>query len=395
MIGTWLTRIATSWLVYRITGSTVALGVVGFAGQIPTFVVAPFAGVWVDRWNRHRVLLVTQVLAMLQSAALAILALTGRISLAGVITLSLFQGLINAFDVPARQSFVVQMVSDREDLPNAIALNSSMVNAARLLGPSIGGILIALVGEGWCFAIDALSYLAVIASLYAMRIADQMRAPSGKRLLLELKEGFGYVAGFAPIKSVLLLLALVSFMGMPYTVLMPAVARMLGGGAHTLGFLMAASGIGALCGTLYLASRNSVVGLGKVIVVASAGFGLGLIAFSRSHEFWLSFAILVPTGLGMMVQMAASNTVIQTLVDEDKRGRVMSFFTMAFFGTVPFGSLFAGFMADRFGAANTIAIGGAACVLGSLLFWRKLPELRRLTRPVYVRLGILQEIAEE
>jgi MFS family permease len=395
LIGTWLTRVATSWLVYRITGSTVALGIVGFAGQIPTFVVAPFAGVWVDRWNRHRVLVVTQVLAMLQSAALAILALTGRISLAGVIALSLFQGLINAFDVPARQSFVVQMVTDREDLPNAIALNSSMVNAARLLGPSIGGVLIALVGEGWCFAIDSLSYLAVIASLLAMRIPQARRAPSDEKLLHELRDGFRYVAGFAPIKSVLLLLALVSFMGMPYTVLMPAIARMLGGGAHTLGFLMAASGIGALCGTLYLASRRSVLGLGRVIVLASAGFGLGLIAFSQSRNFWLSFAILVPTGLGMMVQMAASNTVIQTLVDEDKRGRVMSFFTMAFFGTVPFGSLFAGFMADRFGAPNTIAFGGAACIAGSLVFWRKLPELRRLTRPVYVRLGILQEIADE
>jgi MFS family permease len=395
LIGTWLTRVATSWLVYRITGSTIALGIVGFAGQIPTFVVAPFAGVWVDRWNRHRVLVVTQVLAMLQSAALAILALTGKISLAVVIALSLFQGLINAFDVPARQSFVVQMVEDREDLPNAIALNSSMVNAARLLGPSIGGILIALVGEGWCFAIDAFSYLAVIASLLAMRIPVALRAPTGKRLLHELREGLSYAAGFAPIRSVLLLLALVSFMGMPYAVLMPAVARMLGGGAHTLGFLMAASGIGALCGTLYLASRKSVVGLGRVIVLASAGFGFGLILFSRSQSFWLSFAILVPTGLGMMVQMAASNTVLQTLVDEDKRGRVMSFFTMAFFGTVPFGSLFAGFMADRFGAPTTIAIGGAACIAGSLLFWRKLPELRRLTRPVYVRLGILQELPEE
>lgn len=396
LIGTWLTRIATSWLVYRLTGSTLTLGVVGFAGQIPTFVIAPFAGVWVDRWNRHRVLIVTQVLAMLQSAALAALALSGRINVPSVIGLSVFQGFINAFDVPARQSFVVQMVDDREDLPNAIALNSSMVNAARLLGPSIGGVLIAMVGEGWCFAIDALSYLAVIGSLLAMRIPLAVRVPSGKRLLRELKDGFRYAAGFAPIKNVLLLLALVSFMGMPYTVLMPVIAtRILGGGAHTLGFLMAASGMGALTGTLYLASRKSVLGLGRVIVFASAGFGLGLIAFSRSHVFWLSFAVLVPTGLGMMVQMAASNTVLQTVVDEDKRGRVMSFFTMAFFGTVPFGSLFAGVMADRFGVQNTILFGGATCIVGSLLFLRKLPELRRLARPVYVRLGILRDIADE
>jgi len=396
LIGTWLTRVATSWLVYRLTGSTLALGVVGFASQIPTFFVAPLAGVWVDRWNRHRVLVVTQALAMLQSAALAALALSGKITVASVILLSLFQGLINAFDVPARQSFVVHMVGDREDLPNAIALNSSMVNAARLLGPSIGGMLIALVGEGYCFAIDALSYLAVIASLLAMHVPAVAREPSQKRLLHELREGLHYAMGFAPIRSVLLLLALVSLMGMPYSVLMPAVAtQILGGGAHTLGFLMAASGVGALVGTLYLASRKSVVGLGRVIVIASATFGLGLIAFSRSQSFWLSVAILIPTGLGMMVQMAASNTVLQTVVDEDKRGRVMSFFTMAFFGTVPFGSLFAGVMAARFGAANTIAVGGAACVVGSFLFWRKLPELRRLARPVYVRLGILDEIAEE
>ena len=396
LIGTWLTRIATSWLVYRLTGSTITLGVVGFAGQIPTFVIAPFAGVWVDRWNRHRVLVVTQALAMLQSAALAALWFSGRINVPSVVGLSVFQGVINAFDVPARQSFVIQMVEDREDLPNAIALNSSMVNAARLLGPSIGGVLIAIVGEGWCFAIDALSYVAVIGSLLAMRIPRAARVSSGKRLLVELREGFRYAAGFVPIRNVLLLLALVSFMGMPYTVLMPVIAtRILGGGAHTLGFLMAASGLGALTGTLYLASRESVLGLGRVIVLASAAFGVGLIAFSRSHVFWLSFGVLVPTGLGMMVQMAASNTVVQTVVDEDKRGRVMSFFAMAFFGTVPFGSLFAGVMAARFGAQNTIAFGGATCILGSLLFLRKLPELRRLARPVYVRLGILQDMADE
>jgi MFS family permease len=396
LIGTWLTRVATSWLVYRLTGSTLSLGVVGFAGQIPTFLVAPFAGVWVDRVNLHRVLVVTQGLALLQSAALATLALSGRIDVPWVIGLSIFQGLINAFDVPARQSFVVQMVNDREDLPNAIALNSSMVNAARLLGPSIGGVLIALVGEGWCFAIDAVSYLAVIASLLAMRIPVAARVSSGKRMLHELIEGFRYAAGFAPIRNVLSLLALVSFMGMPYTVLMPAIAtRTLGGGAHTLGFLMAATGVGALAGTLYLASRKSVKGLGRVIVLASAGFGIGLIAFSRSRDFWLSFAVLIPTGVGMMVQMAASNTVLQTVVDEDKRGRVMSFYTMAFFGTVPFGSLFAGAMADRFGPQTTIAFGGASCIFGSLLFLRSLPELRRLVRPVYVRLGILPDIADE
>ncbi|HEX4354365.1 MAG TPA: MFS transporter [Polyangiales bacterium] len=396
LIGTWLTRVATSWLVYRLTGSSLALGLVGFAGQIPTFLAAPFAGVWVDRWNRHRVLVVTQVLAMLQSAGLAALALSGRIDVRSVAALAVFQGFINAFDVPARQSFVVQMVDDRLDLPNAIALNSSMVNAARLIGPSIGGLLIAWVGEGYCFAIDAISYVFVIASLLAMRIRHVEKVRSDKHLWIELKEGFHYAMNFPPIRNVLSLLALVSFMGIPYAVLMPAVAaRTLGGGAHTLGFLMAASGLGALGGTLYLASRKSVLGLGRVIVFASAAFGLGLIAFSQSRGFALSFALLVPTGMGMMIEMAASNTIIQTVVDEDKRGRVMSFYTMAFFGTVPFGSLFAGVMADRFGPSTTIAIGGASCVLGALVFFRTLPSFRRSVRPVYVRLGILQDIPDE
>jgi MFS family permease len=313
-----------------------------------------------------------------------------------LLALSSFQGFINAFDVPARQSFVVQMVDDRADLPNAIALNSSMVNAARLLGPSIGGLLIATVGEGVCFAIDATSYLAVIASLLAMRIPKAVTVPSGKRLWHELREGFQYASAFVPIRNVLLLLALVSFVGMPYTVLMPAVAaRTLGGGAHTLGFLMAASGSGALLGTLYLASRKSVLGLGRVVVFASSCFGLGLIAVSLSHNFWLSFAILIPTGLGMMLQMSACNTLLQTVVDDDKRGRVMSFFAMAFFGTVPFGSLFAGLMADRVGPQNTIALGGGLCIVGACLFLRGLPEVRRLARPAYVRLGILPQLPDD
>lgn len=396
LVGTWLTRVAMSWLVYRLSGSALTLGLVSFAGQIPTFVIAPFAGVWVDRVNRHRVLVITQALAMVQSTVLAALTLAGLITVPWVLALSAFQGLINAFDVPARQSLVVQMVEDRDDLPNAIALNSSMVNAARLLGPSVGGILIAAVGEGLCFAIDALSYVAVLYSLLAMRIDFAPRAPSGKPLVHELKEGWRYAANFAPIRNVLLLLALVSFVGMPYTVLMPAVvSRTLGGGAHTLGFLMAASGSGALIGTLYLASRKSVLGLGRVIVMASCCFGLGLIAFSRSHVFALSLAVLLPTGLGMMLTMSASNTVLQTVVDEDKRGRVMSFFTMAFFGTVPFGSLFAGVLADRIGPEDTLTLGGVICICGSLLFLRGLPEVRRMARPAYMRLGIIPQVADE
>ncbi|HEY4394545.1 MAG TPA: MFS transporter [Polyangia bacterium] len=404
LIGTWLTRVATSWLVYRLTGSALMLGVIGFAGQIPTFFLAPVAGVWVDRWNRHRTLVVTQVLAMLQSGLLAALAwwhpaiagtTIARTTIAGIAALSVFQALINAFDMPARQAFVVQMVEDRADLPNAIALNSSMVNAARLIGPSVAGILIALFGEGWCFAIDAASYLAVIASLLAMRLEPRPTAPRKTRVSAELVEGLRYVVGHLPIRSVLLLLAVVSLMGMPYAVLMPIEATsVLHGQADTLGFLMAASGAGALGGALYLASRTSVLGLGRVIGVSAAIFGASLIGFALSHTLWLSLVLMVPTGMGMMVQMAASNTIVQTLVDEDKRGRVMSFFAMAFFGTVPFGSLLAGSLAQRIGAPRTIGLGGIVCVVGAALFFRALPEIRRHARPTYQRLGILPEVAE-
>jgi MFS family permease len=396
LIGTWLTRVATSWLVYRMTGSSFWLGVVSFAGQIPTFLAAPFAGVWIDRWNRHRVLVLTQVLAMLQSAALAALALSGRISVPWVLALNVFQGGINAFDVPARQSFVVHMVERRDDLPNAIALNSSMVNAARLLGPSIAGILIAAFGEGYCFLIDAVSYIAVIVSLLAMRVPREAPRKEPSHWARELEEGVRYALGSPAIRSILALLALVSFMGMPYTVLMPAMAKdVLGGGAHMLGFLMAASGFGALAGTLYLASRKSVLGLGRILGLAALVFGACLVAFSRSRDFGLSLAILVPTGMGMMVQMAASNTILQTVVDEDKRGRVMSFYTMAFFGTVPFGSLFAGLLADAVGAPDTILVGGASSIAGAALFFRALPRIRQAVRPVYARLGILPEVREE
>lgn len=381
LIGTWLTRVASSWLVYRLTGSTITLGVAGFAGQVPTFLLAPFAGVWVDRWNRHRVLFWTQVLAMLQSAALAALALSGRITVLWVIALGFFQGLINAFDVPTRQSFVIHMVEDREDLSNAIALNSSMVTVARLIGPAVAGILIAAVGEGWCFFTDALSYLAVIASVVAMRVAVPKRPEKQGSLRADFSEGFNYVRGFKPIRNVLLLLALVSFLGMPYMVLMPAVAkRVLAGGAHTLGFLMGANGLGALAGTFYLALRKSVVGLSRVVPLSAAAFGAGLVAFSLSHSFWVSLALLIPAGAGMQIQMSGSNTMLQTLVEDDKRGRVMSFFTMAFFGTVPFGSLFGGVVADRIGSQNTILLGGLLCIAGAMLFFRALPQIERHTQ---------------
>jgi MFS family permease len=397
LIGTWLTRVATAWLVYRLTSSALLLGVVGFAGQIPTFLLAPFAGVLVDRWNRHRVLVWTQVLAMIQSGLLAFFALRGTITVWHVLVLSAFQGLINAFDTPARQAFVVEMVDAREDLPNAIALNSSMVNAARLIGPSMAGVLISLFGEGWCFAIDAVSYLAVIASLVAMRLRPRpeiTRVP--KHVLAELRDGLRYAGSFAPIRYILLLLALVSFTGIPYTVLMPVFAsQILHGGAHTLGWLMAATGVGAVTGALWLASRTTVLGLGRTLTIAAVLFGLALMAFALSHVTWLSMLILVLAGGGMMVQMAASNTLIQTMVDEDKRGRVMSFYTMAFFGMMPFGSLAAGWLGARIGAPATVAWGGALTVVAAALFARKLPELRRQARPIYERLGIIPTPREE
>jgi MFS family permease len=395
LVGTWLTRVATSWLIYRLTGSALLLGLVSFAGQVPTFLLAPFAGVLIDRWNRHRILVATQCVAMVQSALLATFALTGTITVAHVIVLSIVQGLVNAFDMPARQSFVVEMVESREDLPNAIALNSTLVNGSRLIGPSIAGVLIALVGEGWCFAIDAVSYVAVIASLLAMRVPPHVRAASSPRVLAALREGAAYAAAFAPIRSLLLFLALVSFTGVPYMVLMPLfAAEVLGGGPHTLGLLMGAAGVGALSGALWLASRRTVLGLGRALVVAGALLGLGLIGYALSPWQWLSMVLLFAVGAGMMVSMGASNTILQTLVDEDKRGRVMGLYAMAFFGMSPFGSLAAGALAERFGAPATVLACGVVTVIGTALFARKLPALRVLVRPIYQRLGIVPEIAE-
>ena len=390
LVGTWITRVATSWLVYRLTGSVLLLGVVGFCGQIPTLVLAPFTGVLVDRWNRHRILVVTQALSLAQSAALAVLTLSGVITVPHVLLLQLAQGVINAFDTPARQAFVSEMVEDRADLPNAIALNSSMVNASRIIGPSIGGLVIVAVGEGWCFALDALSYVAVIASLLAMRLVPRPRSRRDTRMREELAAGFHYVTRFVPVRSALVLLSLVSLAGMPYTVLMPAIsANVLHGGPHTLGFLMTASGVGALGGALYLASRRSVLGLGRAMAFASTAFGVALAAFSLSRSLWLSLLLLPIVGAGMMITMAATNTIIQTIVSEELRGRVMAFYTMAFLGTAPIGSLIAGLAAARIGAQRTILLGGLSCIAAGVWFTLRLPRLRELVRPIYVERGIL------
>jgi MFS family permease len=393
LIGTWMTRIATSWLIYRLTHSALLLGVVGFAGQIPTFLLAPFAGVWVDRWNRHRVLVATQVLAMFQSFALAGLTLAHRITVWDVIWLGAFQGLVNAFDMPGRQAFVVEMVDDRRDLGNAIALNSSMVNMARLIGPSLAGMVIAAVGEGYCFLIDGVSYLAVIGSLLAMRLVPQEARRASGDIWSDLKDGWLYVAQSAPIRSILILLALVSLVGMPYSVLMPIFAgTILHGGPHTLGFLMGASGVGALTGAVILAARKTVLGLGRLVAFSAGAFGVGLAAFSQSRILWLSLLLMFVTGYGMMQQMAASNTILQTIVDEDKRGRVMSYYTMSFMGMAPFGSLLAGGLASRYGAPTTLLVCGLCCIAGAVWFGAHLKSIRTLVRPIYAQLGIIPEV---
>jgi MFS family permease len=398
MIGTWMTRVATGWLVFRLGGdhSAFLLGVVGFVSQVPSFFLTPFAGAVVDRWNRHRLIVLTQVLSLVQSALLAVVAFGAEPGMATwqVIALSLLQGLINAFDMPARQAFLIDLIERREDLPNAIALNSSLVNGARLVGPSLAGVLIALAGEGWCFVVDSVSYVAVVMALLAMRLPAREPTSQAQPLWHGMKEGFRYVAGFAPIRTLLFLLALVSFMGMPYTVLMPIFAAdILQGGAYALGFLSAASGVGALIGALFLASRRSVLGLGNVIWVGTLLFGIGLVGFAFSTILWLSLLLMLLTGFGMMVQMAASNTILQTIVDEDKRGRVMSYFAMAFLGVTPFGSLFAGLMAGWIGADKTVLMGGLACVAGGLFFAWRLSYLRTLVRPIYSRMGIIPEVA--
>jgi MFS family permease len=394
LIGTWMTRVATSWLVYRLTGSALLLGVVGFAGQIPTFLLAPFAGVLVDRLNRRKMLVWTQALAGLQSLALAVLTIAKVINIQEVIWLSVFQGLINAFDMPGRQAFLVQMVEDKQDLGNAIALNSSMVNMARLVGPALAGLVIGAVGEGYCFLIDGISYLAVIASLLMMRLNVAPARVSAAPMLEQLKEGWTYVHTFRPIRTILLLFALISLMGMPFMVLMPIFAsKVLRGGPHTLGFLLGASGVGALISAISLALRKSVRGLTTMIQISAGVFGLGLICFGLSRVLLLSLFLMLIVGFGMMQGLAASNTVIQTLVPEDKRGRVMSYYTMAFVGMTPFGSLLAGALAHRLGAPHAVMITGAFCVAGAVWFSTQLKSIRKIMRPIYVEMGITRSKA--
>lgn len=402
LVGTWLTRVATGWLVYRLTPDHTAgeaaflLGLVSFSGLIPLFVFAPLTGVLVDRWDRHRILVITAVLSLLQSLALAVLALGHWINIPQVVALSVFQGLINSFDVPARQTFLVEMVEDPDDLSNAIALNSSMFNGARLVGPAVAGLLIAGVGEGLCFLIDAISYVGVVAALLMMHVKPRTMPKEQKRVIQDLKEGFNYAFGFKPIRALLLLVGAISFLSMSYQVLMPIFADRLsppGHGAQMLGWLNSAVGVGSLLGALYLAARRTVVGLGRVLAMAAMLFGAALIGFGLSPNYLLALGTMFVAGFGMIVHLAAANTVLQTVVEDDKRGRVMSFYSMSVIGMAPFGSLLCGLLASRLGESNTILLAGMLCILAASLFSLALPRMRELVHPIYRRKGIIPEVS--
>ena len=389
LIGTWMTRLATSWLVYRLTRSALLLGVVGFAGQIAAFALAPVAGVWVERVDRRKMLVWTQAAGAIQSLALAALTLAHVITIGEIIALAALQGLINAFDMPGRQAFLVQIVEDRSDLGNAIAINSSMVNGARLIGPAIAGLVIGAVGEGWCFLLDGVSYLAVIASLLMMRIRPLDIRRRAASMLAQMREGWDYVSTFRPVRTVLLLLVLISLMGWPYTVLLPVFAgQVLHGGPNTLGWLTGASGIGALISAISLALRKSVAGLARMLQVAPAMLGGALVLLGLSHTLWLSLILMVFAGFGLIQTASVTNTIVQTLVPEDKRARAMSYYGMAFFGAAPFGSLLSGALAHRFGAPHTIILTGSFCIAGSLWFTVELPKIGAIMRPIYQGLGL-------
>lgn len=396
LVGTWMQSVAQAWLVYRLTGSPVLLGFVGFAAQFPVFLLAPLGGSVADRYDRRHVLIATQTAAMLVAFILAGLTLTGRVQVWHIVVLASFLGAINAVDITTRQAFAVDIVG-RADLINAIALNSSMVNGARIVGPAVAGVLVARVGEGWCFLVNAVSFLAVIAGLLMMNMTARTTVPLPGSAPGSILEGFRYVRRTGPVRALLLLLGLVSLMGMPYAVLMPVFAdQILHGGPRGLGLLMGASGTGALVGAVVLAARKGIRGLGHWIALAAAGFGMSLILFSLSRSFWLSAALLVPAGFSMMIEMAASNTMIQSLIPDALRGRVMAVYSMMFMGMAPFGALLAGALAHRIGAPATVMVGGSACIAGAVLFRWHLPALKDETRQMIVALQVAGgEPAEE
>ncbi len=388
LIGTWMQSVAQAWLVYRLTDSTVLLGLIAFSGQIPVFLFATLGGAIADKYNRQRILQVTQTIAMILATVLTVLTLTGLIQVWHIFVIAALLGLTNAFDIPTRQAFIVDLI-ERKDLTNAIALNSSMFNGARIVGPAVAGVLVATAGEGWCFGINAVSYIAVLTGLSLIRIETRRKVPVPGSAISNIVEGFKFVCKTSPIRSLLLLLGVVSLMGSPYAVLMPIFAgQILEGGASGLGILMGASGVGALAGALALAARKSLKGLGRWIAFASAGFGACLILFSFSRSFWLSAAFLVPAGFAMMIQMAASNTLVQSMIPDELRGRVMAVYSMMFMGMAPLGAMFAGTVAQNIGAPYTVAIGGAVCIIAATFFAFNLKEFRSEAREIIIALNM-------
>jgi MFS family permease len=394
LIGTWVQQLAMSWLVYQLTNqSPFWLGFITFLGQIPTLFLAPFVGVWIDRWNRHRLIVLTQTLSMLQAFALAALSYSDVVEVGHVVALSLFIGVVNAFDMSARQAFLTEMVRRREDVANAVALNSSMVNGARLAGPAVAAALLATKGPAFCFLVNGLSYLAVIAALLAMRVEPRPPILRHPHFWQGLRDGLVYAGGFVPIRALLLLSALVSVSGLAHTVLLPVFATdVFRGDAGTLGLLSAASGVGALVAAVVLAARRSVLGLGRWIAASPAVLAGALVGFSFADRLPAALPLLAVAGFALMAHLAATNTILQTIVSEDKRGRVMSLYMMCFMGVAPLGSLLAGWMAEHLGAASTLRIEAAACLFGSAAFTAALPRVRAVVRPLYVALGILPEV---
>lgn len=395
LTGTWMQQLALSWLVYRLTGSALLLGVVAFAGRFPAFLVAPLAGVLADRWDRHRIVVATQTGAMLQATVLTVVVITGVVQVWHLIVLATVLGFATGMDIPARQSLFVDLVAgDRDALASAIALNSSLFNATRLVGPALGGVLLAAFGEGPVFAVNAASYVAVLWALLAMDLSLAPSTDGSGAVVQQLREGFRYAFRFSPIRALLTMMAAASLLGMPYVVLLPVFAAdVLAGGPTTLGFLMSAAGLGALTGALYLAARRTVRGLSLVIVVAGIVFGASLVAFSGSRMLWLSALLLLPVGAGMMVLSASVNTILQTIVPTEMRGRIMSLYMMAFMGMSTIGSLSAGTIADVLGAPITVALGGLGCLVMIGWFARQRPGLRALVRPIYRELGLIPEVA--
>jgi len=395
LIGTWMQHIAMSWLVYRMTGSALMLGVVSFLSQIPAFILGPFAGVLADRRDRKKIIIITQSLAMVQAFILAYLTLSGRIEISHIILMGVLLGCINALDIPARQSFLIETIEKKELLGNAIALNSMAFNVARLIGPSIAGVIIAGMGEGVCFLINGVSFIAVLFCLLSIKTTARKHAAKIKNIWGSIKEGIDYAFGFEPIKFILIIISVSSLMGASYIVLMPVVAReMLGGGPKTLGLLMASIGVGAIVGTLYLASKKGALRLGRIIPISSALFSVGLIMFALSRYLWISALLLVIIGFGFMAAMASSNAVLQTIVEDDKRGRVMSFYSMAFMGMTPLGSLLAGVMANKLGVRATLILSGLFCMSTSLIFLNKMPKLIKMIHPIYEKMGMTPELAK-